>query len=135
MWRVSSRSGVATLRTAMHLLLTYLLLRSLTERVRRTRTVAADSVVGTRGACSVLVDRWSPAAAADRGASDRRMKRRYRHQHFRHRRQRLRRRNVHRLRSYTHTHTHTHTRLTALFRVYPSEPVPYEKGYNRSGCY
>jgi len=26
MWRVSSRSGVATLRTAIHLLLTYLLL-------------------------------------------------------------------------------------------------------------
>jgi len=106
MWHVSSRSGVATLRTAMHLLLTYLLVRSLIERARRTRTVAADSVVGTRGACSVLVDRWSPAAAADRGASDRRMQRRYRHQHFRHRRQRLRRRNVHRLRSHTHTHTH-----------------------------
>jgi len=28
MWRVSSRSGVATLRTAIHLLLTYLLIMS-----------------------------------------------------------------------------------------------------------
>ena len=34
MWHVSSRSGVATLRTAIHLLLTYLL----TAKIRRKRT-------------------------------------------------------------------------------------------------
>jgi len=34
MWRVSSRSGVATLRTAIHLLLTYLLKRHFDRSIR-----------------------------------------------------------------------------------------------------
>jgi len=35
MWHVSSRSGVATLRTAIHLLVTYLLLKGTDEREGR----------------------------------------------------------------------------------------------------
>ena len=43
MWHVSSRSGVATLRTAMHLLLTYLFFSLLIEL--KARHVHALAVV------------------------------------------------------------------------------------------
>ena len=43
MWHVSSRSGVATLRTAIHLLLTYLLGRRLPSRVRQHSALSAVS--------------------------------------------------------------------------------------------
>ena len=41
MWHVSSRSGVATLRTAVHLLLTYLLTYTRELAATRTTTPAA----------------------------------------------------------------------------------------------
>ena len=52
MWHVSSRSGVASLRTAIHLLLTYLLTRG--KRLRNGRV-------------SVCLSRRSTAAAAAGG--------------------------------------------------------------------
>jgi len=48
MWHVSSRSGVATLRTAIHLLLTYLLTYLLTATLERINTdYDPGSVVST----------------------------------------------------------------------------------------
>jgi len=41
MWHVSSRSGVATLRTAIHLLLTYLLMKC-TKSDEMRRRLGAD---------------------------------------------------------------------------------------------
>ena len=45
MWHVSSRSGVATLRTAIHLLLTYLLALPLSREILRPTDW---EVIGTR---------------------------------------------------------------------------------------
>jgi len=47
MWHVSSRSGVATLRTAIHLLLTYLLTYLLCARVQQTAGGACEITGGT----------------------------------------------------------------------------------------
>jgi len=47
MWRVSSRSGVATLRTAIHLLLTYLLTLTYLLREQWTRLVECADTVAT----------------------------------------------------------------------------------------
>jgi len=45
MWHVSSRSGVATLRTAIHLLLTYLLPKTLGSLVFRALWESLHSVI------------------------------------------------------------------------------------------
>ena len=44
MWHVSFRSGVATLRTAIHLLLTYLLKLNCDERKYSARTAALQPI-------------------------------------------------------------------------------------------
>ena len=50
MWQVSSRSGVATLRTAIHLLLTYLLLTHgvLDNKLRISQTRRIDKMIHPR---------------------------------------------------------------------------------------
>jgi len=47
MWHVSSRSGVATLRTAMHLLLTYLLITAAKQKSYQTAHCNIKSAVLT----------------------------------------------------------------------------------------
>jgi len=53
MWHVSFRSGVATLRTAIRLLLTYLLPLPTPHSLRRLNPSALD--LGTYGASSTLL--------------------------------------------------------------------------------
>ena len=49
MWQVSSRSGVATLRTAIHLLLTYLLIRKTSQTMFQTdRLISLQSLWQTQ---------------------------------------------------------------------------------------